>query len=493
MKGRLGKWLAVLLSVSMLAGIAPVYGADISMESDFSSGAAETEEQPDVQEGIEITEEPGDSDVEITEEPETEQPEDAEFSKGEFNGEDQEELVMDGSDDEDSAELTFEDAPFAGENSTKEYLRDLSVYSGYGVKDPLEISRREDLDETYGGKTYTVEIGSSYNSTGFYVTADLGADAPEGSTIRLSACDLDGKTVESEIIATGYTDGKRYNFSNVFTKDNGKRAVYTVTAGTATDSQTYKIVVLRRLDLSMIGCYLPVDTDMAKNLISEFDSAGITRDYDVTVGENTESVKVSAKAFNDKWYGLTVNGQAVSGSNAIEIPLDGSETKITFQMKEDGTYQDPAYQDITYTSTGTYTITVHKKAKSSITFVTDPSDAVVSVYDSKGERVEPSKDASVYDSLYYGDEYTWNVSRHGYISRREKFTVGEETEIQVKLEQQTATQPEITDNDWSSYRNSETNNGITNTSTPTSKDTTVQKWSLHLDAKGWDAALTPPH
>ena len=257
MKGRLGKWLAVLLSVSMLAGTAPVYGADISMESDFSSGAAETEEQPDVQEGTEITEEPGDSDVEITEEPETEQPEDAEFSKGEFNGEDQEELVMDGSDDEDSAELTFEDAPFAGENSTKEYLKDLSVYSGYGVKDPLEISRREDLDETYGGKTYTVEIGSSYNSTGFYVTADLGADAPEGSTIRLSACDLDGKTVESEIIATGYTDGKRYNFSNVFTKDNGKRAVYTVTAGTATDSQTYKIVVLRRLDLSMIGCYLP--------------------------------------------------------------------------------------------------------------------------------------------------------------------------------------------------------------------------------------------
>ena len=109
-------------------------------------------------------------------------------------------------------------------------------------------------------------------------------------------------------------------------------------------------------------------------------------------------------------------------------------------MNEDGTYQDPAYQDITYTSTGTYTITVHKKAKSSITFVTDPSDAVVSVYDSKGERVEPSKDASVYDSLYYGDEYTWNVSRHGYISRREKFTVGEETEIQVKLEQRQRSQ-----------------------------------------------------
>lgn len=94
----------------------------------------------------------------------------------------------------------------------------------------------------------------------------------------------------------------------------------------------------------MIGCYLPSDTDMAKNLISEFDSAGITRDYDVTVGENTESVKVSAKAFNDKWYGLTVNGQAVSGSNAIEIPLDVLRPgSLPDERRRD--LQDPAYQD----------------------------------------------------------------------------------------------------------------------------------------------------
>ena len=258
------------------------------------------------------------------------------------------------------------------------------MYSGYGVKDPLEMTRREDLDATYGGKTYTVEIGSSYNSTGFYVTADIGADAPQGSTIQLSACDLDGKIVESEIITTGYTDGKRYNFSNIFTKDNGKSAVYTVTAGTEADSQTYKIVVLRRLDLSMIGCYLPSDNDMAKNLISEFDSAGITRDYEVAVGQDTKSVKVTASAFNDKWYGLTVNGQAVSDSKALEIPLTDSDTEILFQMKEDGTYQDPAYQTLSYTSTGTYKVTVHKKSKVAVTFKTEPSDAVVSVYDSGG-------------------------------------------------------------------------------------------------------------
>lgn len=493
---RMGKWLAVLLSVTMLTGTAPVYGADISVESEFSSGTTDGDvlsdepgetEVPDesvngdaVNDEQKIIEEPDSDEVEVSSDELTDGQDDC---TGDVNIEDP---------DEDTAEISFEDQQEVGAGETKEYLKDLSVYSGYGVKDPLEMTRREDLDETYGGKTYTVEIGSSYNSNGFYVTADLGADAPQGSTIQLSACDLDGKIVESEIITTGYTDGKRYNFSNIFTKDNGKRAVYTVTAGTEADSQTYKIVVLRRLDLSMIGCYLPSDNDMAKNLISEFDSAGITRDYEVAVGQDTKSVKVTASAFNDKWYGLTVNGQAVSDSKALEIPLTGSDTEILFQMKEDGTYQDPAYQTLSYTSTGTYKVTVHKKSKVTVTFKTEPSDAVVSVYDSKGERVEPSKDADTYDSLYYGDKYTWNVSKYGYISKRQEFTVGEESEIKVTLEQQTARQEEITDNDWSSYQNSETNNGITDRAMPTSKNTITQKWATRLDAKGWDAALTPP-
>ena len=493
---RMGKWLAVLLSVTMLTGTAPVYGADISVESEFSSGTTDGDvlsdepgetEVPDesvngdaVNDEQEIIEEPDSDEVEVSSDELTDGQDDC---TGDVNIEDP---------DEDTAEISFEDQQEVGAGETKEYLKDLSVYSGYGVKDPLEMTRREDLDETYGGKTYTVEIGSSYNSNGFCVTADLGADAPQGSTIQLSACDLDGKIVESEIITTGYTDGKRYNFSNIFTKDNGKSAVYTVTAGTEADSQTYKIVVLRRLDLSMIGCYLPSDNDMAKNLISEFDSAGITRDYEVAVGQDTKSVKVTASAFNDKWYGLTVNGQAVSDSKALEIPLTGSDTEILFQMKEDGTYQDPAYQTLSYTSTGTYKVTVHKKSKVTVTFKTEPSDAVVSVYDSKGERVEPSKDADTYDSLYYGDKYTWNVSKYGYISKRQEFTVGEESEIKVTLEQQTARQEEITDNDWSSYQNSETNNGITDRAMPTSKNTITQKWATRLDAKGWDAALTPP-
>ena len=484
MKGKAGKWLAVLLSATMLTGSAPVYGADFSAETELATETDQEDPQWGSEEETDINEDfaPEEDQVEISDEDLSDDQTDGNLEDGEVQ-----------EDDQDTMDVFSEDTDEVGVDTEKEYLKDLSVYSGYGVKDPLTIERKEDLDETFEGKVYTVEIGSSYNSTGFYVTADLGADAPEGSVIKMSACDMNGKTQETEIIATGYTDGKRYNFSDIFTSDNGKRAVYTVTAGTDTDKQVYKIVVLRRLDLSWIGCYLPTDTDMAKNLIREFDSAGLTRDYDVYVGENTESVKVSAKAFNDKWFGLTVNGKKVSDSTAFEIPLTGTDTEITFQMQEEGTYQEPEYQALNYTSTGTYKVTVHKKTKASVTFVTDPSDAVISVYDADGERVEPSETAyNTYDALYYGDSYTWNVSKYGYISQRNTFTVGEEKEIQVKLKKQTATQPEITDNDWTNFRNSENNNGITNTKTPVSKDTTVQKWAMHLDAKGWDASLTPP-
>ena len=55
---RTGKWLAVLLSVTMLAGTAPVYGADISVESDFSSEISGEDSLSDDLGESEITEEP---------------------------------------------------------------------------------------------------------------------------------------------------------------------------------------------------------------------------------------------------------------------------------------------------------------------------------------------------------------------------------------------------------------------------------------------------
>lgn len=90
-----------------------------------------------------------------------------------------------------------------------------------------------------------------------------------------------------------------------------------------------------------------------------------------------------------------------------------------------------------------------------------------------------------------GDSYTWTVSCYGYKTQTGSFCAGDTGQIQVKLESIDAPQPEITDNDWTNYRNSDTNNGITNASTPSSTAETVQKWAMQFGGD-WNAAVTPP-
>lgn len=117
-----------------------------------------------------------------------------------------------------------------------------------------------------------------------------------------------------------------------------------------------------------------------KNLITDFDTSGVTRDYEVSV-TGTDKVKIKAVPFGENWYGLTINGKSISSGDPIEIPLIEDSTEIAFEMKEDGTYADPDCQGKTYTSTGSYKVTVQKQLSDSVTFQVTPQDAVISVYD----------------------------------------------------------------------------------------------------------------
>ncbi len=135
---------------------------------------------------------------------------------------------------------------------------------------------------------------------------------------------------------------------------------------------------------------------------------------------------------------------------------------------------------------------MHKSTSDKVSFQVTPEDAVISVYDKDGERLTPSADSlMVYENILQGEAYTWNISKYGYISRQGSFTGGEVSDITAELVKQDATQPEITDNDWINFRNSETNNGITGSSTPTSADSTLLKWTTRIGV-GWEAAITPP-
>lgn len=219
---------------------------------------------------------------------------------------------------------------------------------------------------------------------------------------------------------------------------------------------------------------------------------------------STASLQVVPKAFSSNWYQLAISSENVttgevkevpfsSTDTAVSVPLaDTGDTKVTLSMSEANTYADPALAEKTYTSTGTYTILVHKSTSDKVSFQVTPEDAVISVYDKDGERLTPSADSlMIYENILQGEAYTWNISKYGYISKQGSFTGGEVSDITAELVKQDATQPEITDNDWINFRNSDTNNGITGSSTPTSADSTLLKWNTRIGV-GWEAAITPP-
>ena len=107
-------------------------------------------------------------------------------------------------------------------------------------------------------------------------------------------------------------------------------------------------------------------------------------------------------------------------------------------------------------------------------------------------RVSASADNSILDEgLMIGKTYQWTASCYGYKACQGSFVAGEQSEITADLEEIDSRQPDIEDNDWINYRNSDTNNGVTSAATPSNVDETVQKWAVKMGGD-WSAAVTPP-
>lgn len=439
MKPTMKKWLTGLLSAALLAGNLPVYAVNTAYAAEEDGFF--TDETDSFEGG--------------SQESEDTQSEDSFASVSEFTGFTSGEAEEDFSGEEDFVAPDSQDG-FEGEADPTTllesdmqdeggYLQNLTLYTSQSGVSTVALKRSADLDAEFGGKVYVAEYGSNMDSASFWITADLAGNAPDGSAIQLETTGLDGQKQNLELSTSAYKDGTRYNVSaSVFSSggNGSKRALYTITAGTEGDKQVYQILVERRLDLSDLKAYLPDDKDLAKNILPKFDTTGTTRDYETTVVVSTASLQVVPKAFSGNWYQLAISSENVttgevkevpfsSTDTAVSVPLaDTGDTKVTLSMSEANTYADPALAEKTYTSTGTYTILVHKSTSDKVSFQVTPEDAVISVYDKDGERLTPSADSlMVYENILQGEAYTWNISKYGYISQQGSFTGGEVSDI----------------------------------------------------------------
>ena len=380
-------------------------------------------------------------------------------------------------------------------NSSVSYLQYLEVYrDALGTKGTCELVRHEELDETYGGIVYMTDFGSTANSASFFVAAALSEEAPLGqdTPITLSAYDLNGTLQSVAMKPSTEQTKRRFRILNaeIFSSgaNGGKRAIYTITVGTQEDQQIYKIIVNRTLELKGLSCYA---ADPLESILNESFSME-QKSYTATVAADTASVSLNVQLQNQAVHTLSINGQPYESSTVCNIPLTEVLTTIPISLREAGTYAGAEYEGLTYESAGDYQVTVRKTMTAGVTFLTQPEDAVVCLYDNMGSRIYPSTDNDHYfTELLCGNTYTYQISSYGYQAQRHEFVLTEETEIEAALDSIDSKQEELTGNEWWNYRNNEENNGITNVSTPEKIEETTLKWGIKL-GNDWNAASTPP-
>ncbi len=135
------------------------------------------------------------------------------------------------------------------------------------------------------------------------------------------------------------------------------------------------------------------------------------------------------------------------------------------------------------------TVAINRVKTTSVTFTTTPADAAVTVIDQAGTPVLPDS-KGVYTLLGgAGYTYTYRVSSSGYVTKTVSLTQvklrGGSLLIDVSLAPAGSTvtpvdPSEPVTGEWPSFRGNVSNNGVTSTKTPVSKDETVKSWSVQI-------------
>ena len=218
---------------------------------------------------------------------------------------------------------------------------------------------------------------------------------------------------------------------------------------------------------------------------------------DLLLQKHTESPKYGD---TDNGYVITVNGKPASSKDTATVDLSGTEEEENVQIKVTNKYVPGA--------SGDYVITVKKAATTSVTFQTNPKNALIYIYEQgAGNRVWPDEDGSF--ALSEGFTYYCSISLYGYAAQAGTLQIvnesgqtvlrfGEEdytnlSAVSVTL-QMAAANPDIVelDAEWANFRGTDSNNGITSAKTPTSALDGMLYWASPL-GKGWDnGAVSSP-
>ncbi len=194
--------------------------------------------------------------------------------------------------------------------------------------------------------------------------------------------------------------------------------------------------------------------------------------YSLDVWDNVKSLNLSAQ-------------ERMTGIAKVTLPAGASE---------DGTLDITNLDSFTVQvgdaqASTTYTVTLNKKATFKAEIAVTPKDAIVVVMDEAGKTMQPNADGSY--TLAKEETYTVRAAKAGYRTIEQTFT---ETSLKggkltLSLNDTSSSLPSFT-GDWTSFRGSDTNNGVTAAKTPKTANTSKELWAVKLGT-GYANAPTP--
>ena len=228
-----------------------------------------------------------------------------------------------------------------------------------------------------------------------------------------------------------------------------------------------------------------------------------TEAFSITAGDTALNLKET-----EDGYRIDVP----SGTTAITVNAEGNSSKVTVLINGDtATSKELTVSDLpesgfdivladpdNETINRTYHITVNPVKSCKVSFELTPKDAAVTLLDQDGSLVEPDANGEYTLISGSGYSYTYRISCAGYVTREgtldeNRLNKSEKTfDIELTKVGSGSQGSELEDltGDWTSFRGSSTNMGLTSAKTPKIDKTAKLLWQVS-SGSGWSASPTP--
>ena len=207
--------------------------------------------------------------------------------------------------------------------------------------------------------------------------------------------------------------------------------------------------------------------------------------YRVDLPDGTENITVNAEANNSK-VKVSINGERATSKELTVSELQEKAFDIVLA--------DPDKPEINRT----YHITLNPVKSCKVSFDLTPENAAITLLDQDGSLVEPDANGEYTLISGSGYSYTYRISCAGYVTREgtldeNRLNKSEKTfDIELTKVGSGSQGSELEDltGDWTSFRGSSTNMGLTSAKTPKIDKTAKLLWQVS-SGSGWSASPTP--